>query len=146
VWTSWLTILVTSSRTDTYFDNMTAYSLFHRPSFSNKVRDMVNPTHLAALFAAMFSISARFGVPADGVTTSSNPGPFSHHHFHDLALRHINITLDACMNEPPPLCLLQAMTLVAFYKLTNGVRGQAWRLLGSCVRIAYELRRDEAKI
>jgi hypothetical protein len=59
--------------------------------------------------------------------------------FHDQALTLIHKSLDECSDDPPSLCLLQAMILITFCELTKGVRGRAWRLLGSCVRVAYEL-------
>jgi hypothetical protein len=40
----------------------------------------------------------------------------------------------------PTLCILQALTLTTFQQLIKGARGRAWRSLGTCVRIAYELK------
>lgn len=119
-------------RTDSYFDNMTAYSLFHRPSFGQKIQDIKNALHLQALFAAMFSYSAKFeptGSPEFQRALS----------FHQIAMDRIEISLKELSDQPPPLCLLQAMTIITFCELTKGVRARAWRLLGSCVRLAYEL-------
>jgi hypothetical protein len=48
--------------------------------------------------------------------------------------------LDECSDQPPPLCLLQALVLITFQQLIRGVRGYAWRQLGVCIRIAYELQ------
>lgn len=90
----------------------------------------------------MFSISSRY-LPtsvdhaAAGVYSPCIP---SHLDFHNLSIQHINAALDVCPIHAPSLCLLQAMTLASFYKLATGVYGQAWRLVGSAVRIAYEMR------
>lgn len=75
--------------------------------------------------------------PTTGMFTSCTP---SHLDFHNLSVQHINAAIDACPINPPSLCLLQAMTLAGYYKLTTGVYGQAWRLVGSAIRIAYEMR------
>lgn len=50
----------------------------------------------------------------------------------------IDESLAECDDEIPPLILLQAMVLTTYHQLIRGVRGRAWRLLGQCVRIAYE--------
>lgn len=42
-------------------------------------------------------------------------------------------------DEPLSLPLLQTMILNALCLLLQGVRGRAWRLLGTCIRSAYEL-------
>ncbi|KEF57231.1 uncharacterized protein A1O9_07421 [Exophiala aquamarina CBS 119918] len=88
----------------------------------------------------MFSISSRFSstsADSDAETKSSN---LLHQEFHELSLKYINASLDACSNTAPRLCLLQAMTLAGFYKLASGVYGPAWRLVGYAIRVAYELR------
>ncbi|KAJ5538193.1 Fungal specific transcription factor [Penicillium frequentans] len=120
--------------TELYFDTMNQFSLFHRPSFAKKVQAIKISSHRQALFAAMFSHSARF----------RSGDSLSHHNsdsmrFHNQALDLIYESLDEASDEQPSLCLLQAMVLVTFYELTKGVKGRAWRLLGSCVRVAYEL-------
>jgi hypothetical protein len=89
----------------------------------------------------MFSISSRWSSttpddPAGALGSSSPP----HQEFHRLSLTYINLSLDACTNTAPSLCLLQAMTLAGFYKLVTGVDGPAWRYVGYAIRVAYELR------
>ncbi|KAF2179306.1 hypothetical protein K469DRAFT_641512 [Zopfia rhizophila CBS 207.26] len=128
---------------DSYFQNMTAISLFHQPSFGNKVQETKNLLHLKALFAAMLSFSARFERSQSAPsyhTPAHNTDSLSHERFHALALKFIQEAIEECADETPPLCLLQSLALTTYYLLTNSVRGRAWRLLGSCVRIAYELR------
>lgn len=90
----------------------------------------------------MFSFSARFisGDPPKGVPLQQREfESIDYMSFHVQALELIEISLKQAGDNPPPLCLLQAMVLSTFCELTNGVRGQGWRLLGSCVRLAYEL-------
>ncbi|PHH93379.1 hypothetical protein CDD83_3692 [Cordyceps sp. RAO-2017] len=57
----------------------------------------------------------------------------------DVAARQVEEALLRCGDEAPPLVLLQALILASHRLLIGGVKGRAWRLLGQCVRIAYEL-------
>jgi hypothetical protein len=115
-----------------YFDNMTAFSLFHRPNFDNKLCGIASPKQLQALLAAMFSFAIRFVQQESFQFTSVG-----------LLRRAEQLTADClaeCNEDAPPLCVLQAMTLTIFQQLTKGVRGRSWRALGDCIRIAFELR------
>jgi len=60
-------------------------------------------------------------------------------YFLELASRFFEEAIHECGDEAPQLCILQAMILLAHGQLTQGVRGKAWRSLGTCVRLAYEL-------
>lgn len=121
---------------------MTALSLFHQPSFGDKIQGIKEPLHLKALLASMFSFSARFATVSEMRSSppSSEPSGPSHSHLHQLSVRFVNQAIEEFDDEPPPLHILQALILCTFYELTNGVRGRAWRMLGNCVRIAYEQR------
>lgn len=66
--------------------------------------------------------------------------PPSTSHWIEVADRLIAEGLEECPDEAPPICLLQAMIIITFQKLIRGVRGKAWRSLGECVRVAYELQ------
>ena len=66
-------------------------------------------------------------------------GSLSPMYWFDLALRLIAEGLEECADDLPPLYLLQAMLITTFQQLIDGVRGKAWRALGECLRIAYEL-------
>ena len=117
---------------------MTAFSLFHHPTFENKLLAISSPVHLQALLASMFSFSARFkDITYRGSSHDKTPSP---EHFYDLAERSVDDGLRECSEDPPPLCLLQALILTTYEQLTKGVRSQAWRSVGTCVRIAYELQ------
>ncbi|KAF0324107.1 fungal specific transcription factor, partial [Colletotrichum asianum] len=125
--------------TNLYFENMTAFSLFHQPSFGDKIQAIPNTLHLSALMSSMFSISARFAAD-EALPLAEAQCSSPHAYFHGLARKLIDQAIDECDDDPPPLCVLQALILCTFYELTRGVRGRAWRMVGTCVRVAYELR------
>jgi hypothetical protein len=117
---------------------MTAFSLFHRPTFEAKI-SQIPLFQLQALLALMFSISARFTeAPKSGRAIPTGVPP--HETFYEIGERKVTDALRRCSDEVPPLCLLQALVLVTFQQLIKGVRGRAWRSVGECVRIAYELQ------
>jgi hypothetical protein len=99
---------------------------------------------LNALLAAMLSFSSRFD-PGDEYqskqprSSSSSLSITASDRFLDLALQFVDKAIQDCGDNAPPLCLLQAMTLVTFQQLIKGVYGRAWRSLGNCVRVAHEL-------
>jgi hypothetical protein len=117
---------------------MTAFSLFHHPSFERKLLAISSHLQLQALVAAIFSFSARYHDKIPGNLVPTNIP--SHFHFRQIALQSVEEVLKQCDDEVPPLCLLQALVLITFDELIRGVRARAWRLLGQCVRIAYELQ------
>ncbi|KAL5323733.1 hypothetical protein ACEPPN_008274 [Leptodophora sp. 'Broadleaf-Isolate-01'] len=115
---------------------MTSFSLFHRPSFDAKLTSISSPVQLQALVASMFSFSARFTNTQNSPSSRST----SPRHFYRLAENLTDAAVKDCADEVFPLCLLQSLILVNFQQLTEGVRGRAWRSIGTCVRIAYELQ------
>ncbi|RHZ58695.1 hypothetical protein CDV55_105016 [Aspergillus turcosus] len=124
-----------------YFENMTAFSLFRRPHFESKLEAISSDKQLEALLAAMFSFSAQFCNAQDLQSISGLQMDVpSSSFFHTLAARLIEQALEDCLENTPPLCLLQALILVNFRYLIEGVLGKAWRTLGTCIRIAYELQ------
>ena len=140
----WLVLIaadIVRSRLTTYFDNMTSFSLFHRPTIEEKFSNIASQKHLQALLAAIFSF-AIYHRNDLSQPDSCSPGvtPASTTYWFDLADRLIAEGIEECPDEAPPICLLQAMIIVTFQKLIRGVRGKAWRSLGECVRIAYELQ------
>ena len=120
---------------------MTALSLFHRPSFDAKLSQMGSVKQVHALLAAMFSFSSRFMIDVNTSdwteTASEAPSPSM---FHSRVSPLIEESLCECEEGTPPLCLLQAMIINTFQELTHGVHSRAWRSLGLCTRIAYELQ------
>lgn len=119
---------------------MTAFSLFHKPSFDDKLYGISTPNHRYALLAAMFAFSARWiswGAETNG---TSPPQILTSEEYFNLAMRLLETALEDFPFDEPPIHLLQAMILTAFHQLIKGVRGKPWRYLGACIRIAYELK------
>lgn len=112
---------------------MTAFSLFHRPSFFDKIDRIPNVLHAQALLTSMFSLSARYTEVTHARASSTN-------RWQPQARKLVEESLRECSDDVPPLCLLQAMILTTFQELIIGVRGRVWRSVGTCVRIAYELQ------
>ncbi|VUC26556.1 unnamed protein product [Clonostachys rosea] len=128
-----------------YFDNMVAINLFHQPTFGIKLGNITSAAQICALLAAMSGYSARFYHLQSEPNKISDiqpaaaedlPGP---DHFIDLAFGFIDEALNECGDEQPPLCILQALIVATHCQLARGVHGRAWRSLGLCVRLAYEL-------
>jgi hypothetical protein len=119
---------------------MTAFSLFHKPSFDDKLYSISIPSHRYALIAAMFAFAARWVSWAPEKKASLQKQAATSEEYFDLAMRLLHAALEDCSFDEPPFCLLQTMVLTTFYQLIKGVRGKAWRYLGTCIRIAYELK------
>ena len=120
---------------------MTSFSLFHRPTVEEKFSNITSQKHLQALLAAIFSFAMYHRNDLSRPDSRSSAlKPASTTYWFDLACRLITEGVDECPDEAPPICLLQAMIIVTFQKLIKGVRGKAWRSLGECVRVAYELQ------
>jgi hypothetical protein len=123
---------------------MTSFSIFRQPVFEAKLRNISSPVLLNALLSAMFSFSVLFDIEQqESYGSASFPNTQKTRAmsdwFLDRALDFVDEALRDCADEAPSLCLLQVLILTTFQQLTRGVRGKAWRALGSCVRIAYEL-------
>src|ERR1700733_241421 len=101
---------IVCSRLTTYFDNMTSFSLFHRPTIEEKLSNIASQKHLQALLAAIFSFAmyhrndlSRPDSRSSGVTPASTT------YWFDLADRLITEGVEECPDEAPPICVLQAM-------------------------------------
>lgn len=121
---------------------MVAINLFHEPTFEDKLTLITSPAQISALLAAMCSFAARFhqentlSFSKKNSMSISCPKPDQ---LLALALEYSNQSLVECDDEPPPICVLQALVIATHCQLTRGVHGKAWRSLGMCVRLAYEL-------
>lgn len=136
-----LCFLLTNDSIKAYFDNMVAVNLFHEPSFYEKLRKIRSLSQLCALLAAMAAWSVRF-VPKSEEGRLFDGEMETHERsvrLLDLAVKYIEDSLEECGDLTPPICLLQATIIAAHCKLTKGVLGRAWRCLGDCVRLAYEM-------
>jgi hypothetical protein len=123
---------------------MTAINLFREPYFDKKLQSIEPSTVTHALLAAIVAFASRFCSQEDGESdpyTREALAQFGHpaSYFQNLASQMIDQALQEFDDSVPPLSLLQAAILLAHGQLTQGVRGKAWRSLGTCVRIAYEL-------
>ncbi|RAQ58999.1 hypothetical protein COH20_007110 [Aspergillus flavus] len=126
-----------------FFDNMVAIDIFHEPSFAEKLSNIPSFCQLTALLAAIAGYATRFGAlrTNDGASDAVQLAAKSHRqpaYFIDLAFKYINEALAECDDEMPPLCVIQALILATHCRLTQGVRGKAWRSLGLCVSLIYE--------
>lgn len=119
-----------------YFSHMTSSSLFHRPTFKQKLKGITSVRQLQALLSAIFSFALRY---TEGVT-SLEETIFSAKRMLDISTQLQHECIEECEDDDPPIHLLQSLYLVTFQKLIHGVRGKTWRMLGDCIRIAFELR------
>lgn len=120
---------------ESYFANMTAFSLFRPGGIEPKFTMMQHISEAEALVAAMFSFAARHCLDDSG-HPSSCPTPSQ---FHQIALSRYDETVERYGDLRPPFWLLQAGVLITFYQLTQSVRSRAWRRLGECIRSSYEM-------
>lgn len=123
---------------------MFALSLFYKPGFLAKLSVVSSNSESAALVASMFIFSSRFLQDSNKRGCSElqhqdcDPLP-TPEAFHTLARKYITAALDECSEDAPSLCVLQALILSTFHQLSQDVRGLAWRSLGVCIRVAYEI-------
>jgi hypothetical protein len=128
---------------------MVAINLFREPQFIKKLHGAVSSTQMSALLAAISAYAAQFcpeQVKQEWIRDLGGlgleEGSDSHYpveYFLTLAFRDVDAALKECGDETPSLCILQALIIATHLQLTQGVRGKAWRSLGTCVRLAYEL-------
>lgn len=121
---------------DSYFANMTSFSLFRPGSIELKFALMQHHADAEALIAAMFSFSARHCHDAAVDRASDCPSPS---YFFQVASAQLDASGDRYGDVRPPFWLLQAGILVSFYQLSLSVRSRSWRRLGDCIRSSYDL-------
>ena len=122
---------------------MVAINIFHKPSFAEKLSNISSFSQLTALLAAIAGYASRFGALRTNDVASDAVQPVEKSYrqpayFIDLAFKYINEALAECDDEMPPLCVIQALIIATHCRLTQGVRGKAWRSLGLCVSLVYE--------
>jgi len=115
---------------ESYFTNMTSFSLFRPGSIEPKFAMMQHHSDAEALVAAMFSFSARHCRDMDKCPSPSK--------FAQVASSKLDESVDRYGDMPPPFWLLQAGVLVTFYQLALRVRSRSWKKLGDCIRYAYD--------
>ncbi|CAG7939912.1 unnamed protein product [Penicillium nalgiovense] len=127
-----------------FFENMVAINIFHEPSFAEKLSKIPSLCQLNALLAAIAGYASRFTGPRTNISSldehrTAGKSQQQPEYFVGRAFNYVNKALVACDDEMPPLCILQALIIATHCQLTRGVRGKAWRSLGLCVRLAYEM-------
>ncbi|OAP64916.1 hypothetical protein AYL99_00888 [Fonsecaea erecta] len=122
--------------TRTYFEKVPFLSLFHRPTFDAMVYNKIQQGPSSALLAAVCTIAAHY---MEDRPDPSHAATHTPHHFYKLACTITTELLDKCGDGKPPLALLQALILIAYYEMIVSARGRAWRSLGTCVRVAHEI-------
>ncbi|KAM0476230.1 hypothetical protein ACHAPX_006647 [Trichoderma viride] len=137
-------LIADKSSLQAYFHNMSTLSLFYKPGFLAKLSAVSSNSESAALVASMFIFSSRFLHDSNKRGCSEfqrqDYGPLpTPETFHTLARKFIAAALDESAEDAPSLCILQALILSTFHQLSQDVRGLAWRSLGLCIRVAYEL-------
>lgn len=123
---------------------MVAINLFHEPTFTETIGNFTTPIHICALVAAMCGFAAKFyNADLDAAYEMdflrAEAASHSPDHFLAMALKFVDEAFVECDDDPPPICVVQALIITTHCHLTKGVHGKAWRLLGTCVRLAYEL-------
>ncbi|OQD68780.1 hypothetical protein PENDEC_c031G02206 [Penicillium decumbens] len=126
-----------------FFDNMVAINIFHEPSFAKKLSKISSLPQLTGLLAAIAAYASRFeALGADDLASNTVQLAAMRHqqpaYFIELAFKYINEALMECDDGTPPLCVIQALIIATHCRLTQGVRGKAWRSLGLCVSLIYE--------
>lgn len=117
---------------DLFFEYMTAFSLFRPHRIQEKFQKMASIVEAQALIASMFAFSARFA-PSGDFNDYPTPAYFS-----DMTTKLLERAIVDSGDNSPPLWILQASVLDTFYHLTRSVRSRSWRLLGNCIRLAYD--------
>ncbi|TGO06956.1 hypothetical protein BTUL_0378g00010 [Botrytis tulipae] len=124
-----------------FVDNYTSFRLFREPFSLAQLQAVTTSTQINALTAAMLSFASKYTISS----LSQDPefqqfgSQLSGLPLVEMATAFTNQAIDECGDEPPPLCVLQALILCTHRLLCKNVRGRAWRSLGLCIRLAYEM-------
>lgn len=128
---------------------MTTMTLLRRPTFYTYLYSVLTPKLSAALAAAMLTFSARFeplpgrNSDVESLTEQSADRHARAEFYFEKASDFTAECLRELGDDSPPLGLLQAMIITTSVEMVDAARGKAWRLLGTCIRLAYELRLHE---
>ncbi|KAF2768267.1 hypothetical protein EJ03DRAFT_123177 [Teratosphaeria nubilosa] len=130
---------------DIFFDTFTSFQLFRRQDFRRLLARVPTATQTKALLAPVLAFAIKGCEDAvDGSASEATKLPLgcsslSTSYLISLARQYIDQATAESEDDPLPLSLLQALILLTHWFLIKGVRGKAWRYLGTCVRSAYEL-------
>ncbi|ETN40265.1 uncharacterized protein HMPREF1541_04541 [Cyphellophora europaea CBS 101466] len=125
---------------ENYFRTFMSFRLFPESRFWAQILQIQDLNTVKALLAPIAAFAVKQWEPTPAqlgfspvVATISVAGLI------EFAMKAANAALVDCGDEPPPLPLLQSLVLISHWLLIQGVRGRAWRYLGVCIRVAYEL-------
>jgi hypothetical protein len=133
-----VSLTLNTYRLNTYFSHAHAYSLFHGSFFFPRLSDVGSSNTVAALFAAILAAAMPFYEHKSDVDYQK--GVPSSDHFTELSYQYCHEALEEFEDHTPPLCLLQALILTTYNPSVKGIKTRAWRTLGLCIRVVYELQ------
>jgi hypothetical protein len=123
-----------------FFRTFTSFKLFTQSRFWAHVNQIQDQTQMDAFLAALVAFAVKQQEFSLGDQVSNKGGlSASSSSIMDMAISSANKAVAECGDEPPSLHLLQALVLISHWLLIQGVRGRAWRFLGVCIRVAYEM-------
>ena len=117
---------------------MVAINLFHEPSFYEKLSTISSSIQICALLTAIRLFVMRFDLEKGNGGSQADTHQSAPYYL-DLTADYISEALKECGDDTPPICVLQACIVSTHFQLAQGVLGKAWRSLGTCVRLAYEM-------
>ncbi|KEF60672.1 uncharacterized protein A1O9_02233 [Exophiala aquamarina CBS 119918] len=120
---------------ETFFRTFTPFRLFREPQFLSKLAQLPSVVQVKALLAPICAFACKDAT----LLFQQNPDRSKASDFADLAIKFVDEAIAQCGDEAPPLCVLQALILTTHWVIVRGVRGRAWRYVGLCVRVAFEL-------
>lgn len=131
---------LTLYRVDTFFQTYHSFQLFRKPEFWDKVCRISSDAQLCALFASMnaWTVQHEKNEHSNGETVTTRR-QLADSQLNNMAVASLELAMSALGDSSPPLCVVQALILATHWLLIQGVHGRAWRYLGLCIRLAYEL-------
>lgn len=127
-------VVLIPRRVGIFFDSFTTFGLFREPQFFLKLARIHSTVQLKALLAAIFAFSCKSPRMSLSESVPQNAGDFA-----DIAVQYVDTAISLCGDETPPLCVLQALILATHWLTIRRVRGRAWRYVGICIRLAFEM-------
>ena len=125
---------------ENYFKTFMSFRLFPMSRFWTHLGQIQDEEQAKALLGAIAAFAVKLWEP-DESQAALNPllANLSPSALITLARESADRALTNCGDDTPSLHLLQALVLISHWLLIQGVRGRAWRYLGMCIRVAYEM-------
>lgn len=125
---------------DSFNKTFMSFRLFPMSRFWTYLGQIQDEEQAKALLAAIAAFAVKLWEPDESqIALGPLVANLSQSNLIDLAMRSADRSLTNCGDDTPPLHLLQALVLISQWLLIQGVRGRAWRYLGVCIRVAYEM-------